>query len=236
MSERIEGLFLRATKLNHNSLIVELFSRQYGRASFIFSRSSKKNTSFLFQPFHFIEFSSSYNKEKKLNKGANIEMSVPIINIISDIRKTGYALLLTELLNKVIHKEDKNEKLFLELKKMIILFEYKPFNSIFGIFFIKEILLHFGIQPINNFNNQNSYFNLSEGKFSPVKDSSLNENFPYKLFHKLLGTNIDNVFSFKINATNRRLIMEMLLRYMLYHDVISSDKLNSIKILQSLYD
>ncbi len=236
MSQRLEGLFLRATNLNHSSLIVELFTRQYGRVSFIFSRGSKKNKSFLFQPFHFIEFSSSYNHEKKLNRAANIEMSVPIISIISDIRKTGYALLLTEVLNKVIHKEDKNEKLFLELKKMIIMFEHESFNSVFGIFFLKEILLHFGIQPINNYSNQNPYFNLSDGKFSSFQDNSLDENFPYKLLHKLLGTNIDNVFTFKINATKRRLIMEMLLRYMLYHDVINTDKLNSIKILQSLYD
>jgi|TARA_B100001094_G_scaffold333044_1_gene408152 DNA repair protein RecO len=236
MSQRIEGLFLRATNLNHSSLIVELFTRQYGRSSFIFSRGSKKNKSFLFQPFHFIEFSSSYNSEKKLNRATNVEMSVPIISIISDIRKTGYALLLTEVLNKVIHKEDKNEKLFLELKKMIILFEHESFNSVFGIFLLKEILLHFGIQPINNYCEQNSYFNLSDGKFSSFQDKSFPENFPYKLLHKLLGTNIDNVFSFKINATNRRLIMEMLLRYMLYHDVINTDKLNSIKILQSLYD
>ena len=82
-------------------------------------------------------------------------MSVPIISIISDIRKTGYALLLTEVLNKVIHKEDKNEKLFLELKKMIILFEHESFNSVFGIFLLKEILLHFGIQPINNYSYEN---------------------------------------------------------------------------------
>lgn len=236
MSQRIEGLFLRATKLNHSSLIVELFTKQYGRSSFIFSRGTKKNSSFLFQPFHFIEFTTAFNSEKKLNRGSNIEMSVPIISIISDIRKTGYALLLTEVLNKVIHKEDKNEKLFFELKKMIILFEHKSFNSVFGIFFLKEILFHFGIQPINNYSDQASFFNLSDGKFSSYQDNSTEENFPYELLHQLLGTNIDNVFSFKINATNRRLIMEMLLRYMLYHDVINTDKLNSIKILQSLYD
>ena len=236
MTQRIEGLFLKSTNLNHSSFIIDLFTKQYGRASFIFSRGSKKNKPFLFQPFHFIEFSSSYNSEKKLNRATNIEMSVPIISIISDIRKTGYALLLTEILNKVIHKEDKNEKLFLELKKMIIVFEHESFNSVFGIFFLKEILLHFGIQPINNYSDQNSYFNLSDGKFSTFQDNSFPENFPYKLLHKLLGTNIDNVFSFKINTTNRRLIMEILLRYMLYHDVINTDKLNSIKILQSLYD
>ena len=69
-------------------------------------------------------------------------MSVPIISIISDIRKTGYALFLTEVLNKVIHKED-NEKLFLELKKMIILFEHESFNSVFGIFFLERNIAPF---------------------------------------------------------------------------------------------
>ena len=81
-----------------------------------------------------------------------------------------------------------------------------------------------------------TYQAIADGKFSSFQDHSLDENFPYKLLHTLLGTNIDNVFTFKINTTNRRLIMEMLLRYMLYHDVINTDKLNSIKILQSLYD
>ena len=65
MSQRIEGIFLRATKLNHLSTIVELYTQKFGRASFIFSSSGKKNTSFLFQPFHIIEFSATYNNEKK---------------------------------------------------------------------------------------------------------------------------------------------------------------------------
>ena len=42
MSQRIEGIFLKSTNLNHSSLIIDLFTKQYGRASFIFSRGSKK--------------------------------------------------------------------------------------------------------------------------------------------------------------------------------------------------
>ena len=62
MSQRVEGLYLRSTKINHNSLIAELFTKQFGRVSFIFSISSKKNKSYLFQPFHFIEFSTRRRK------------------------------------------------------------------------------------------------------------------------------------------------------------------------------
>ena len=139
MSQRIEALFLRATKIKHNSIIVDLLTRQYGRSTFVFAISTKKNQSFLFQPFHFIEFSTVYNPEKKVNRANNVEMKFPIIDILSDIRKTGYALLLTEILNKVFHTDENNEKLFVELEKMIISFEHRPFNAVFGLFFIKEI-------------------------------------------------------------------------------------------------
>jgi len=236
MSQRVEGLYLRSTKINHNSLIAELFTKQFGRVSFIFSISSKKNNSFLFQPFHFIEFSTAYNPEKKINRGSKPEMVLPILDVISDIRKTGYALLITEILNKVIHKEDKNEYLFSVLKSMILSFENKKFNPVFGVFVIKELLHHCGVHPINNYSSTTPFFNLSDGRFSATKDNSLDENFPYEIFHQLLGTKIDNVFSFEISTLNRRLIMETLLRYMNYHDLINTDKLNSIKILQSLYD
>ena len=236
MSQRIEGLFLRATKIKHNSIIVDFLTRQYGRSTFVFAISTKKNQGFLFQPFHFIEFSSAYNPEKKINRANNIEMKFSIIDILSDIRKTGYALLLTEILNKVLHSEDKNEKLFVELEKMIISFEHRPFNAVFGLFFIKEILNHFGIQPLNNFGVKTPYFSLADGKFTNNFDSNIEENFPHQQLNKLLGTNIDNIFSFKISSTNRRLIMDLFLKYMFYHEILNTDKLNSIKILQSLYD
>jgi len=236
MSQRIEGLFLRATKIKHNSIIVDLLTRQYGRSTFIFTISTKKNQVFLFQPFHFIEFSTAYNPEKKVNRANNVEMKFPIIDILSDIRKTGYALLLTEILNKVFHTEEKNEKLFIELEKMIISFEHRPFNAVFGLFFIKEILTHFGIQPLNNFGTQTPYFSLSDGKFTNKFGPNIEENFPHQLLNKLLGTNIDNIFLFKISSTNRRLIMDLFLKYMSYHEILNTDKLNSIKILQSLYD
>ena len=236
MSQRIEGLFLRATKIKHNSIIVDLLTRQYGRSTFVFAISTKKNQSFLFQPFHFIEFSTVYNPEKKVNRANNVELKFPIIDILSDIRKTGYALLLTEILNKVFHTDENNEKLFVELEKMIISFEHRPFNAVFGLFFIKEILTHFGIQPLNNFGVQNPYFSLSDGKFTNNFDQNTEENFPHQLLNKLLGTNIDNIFLFKISTTNRRLIMDLFLKYMSYHEILNTDKLNSIKILQSLYD
>lgn len=236
MSERIEGLFLRSTKIKHNSIIVDILTANYGRCSFVFPLSNKKNTSFLFQPFHFIEFSSGFNNEKKLNRASSAEIVFPVINIISDIRKTGYAMLLTEIMNKIIHQQEKNLNLYLALKKMILYFENQSFNAVFGVFFIKELLSFFGIQPINNFNPNRLFFNIEDGKFSSLENENMTQQFPNEAFSSLLGTKIDEILTYKISTTNRRQIMDVLLKYMQYHGLINTEKINSIKVLQSLYD
>ena len=87
MSEKIEGLFIKCTKVRHNTFIVDLLTLKYGRCSFSFHLNKKKPSSFIFQPFHFIEFSSGINPEKNVNKGNNPALIFPVINIISDIRK-----------------------------------------------------------------------------------------------------------------------------------------------------
>ena len=234
MSKRIEGLFLKSTKIKHNSLIVDLLTNEYGRCSFIFHVSKKKL--FAFQPFHFIEFSSNYNSEKKLNRASEAEIIFPVLNIISDVRKTGYALLLTEILNKLIHKQEKNPLLYMEIKKMVQVFEKRPFNPVFGVFFLKEMLNFIGIQPHNNFTLNSPYFDIEEGRFTNEKTNNMLVDFPDKLFSDLLGTKIDTIFSYKLKNIHRRKIMELLLNYIQFHGLMNVEKIRSIQILQSLYD
>lgn len=236
MSERIEGLFLRSTKIKHNSIIVDVLTPNYGRCAFLFSISSKNKTSYVFQPFHFIEFSSTFNFEKKINTASNAELVFPVINIISDIRKTGYALLITEILTKVIHQQENNIALYVSIKKLILKFENQPFNAGFGVFFIIQLLNSFGIQPINNFSESHGEFDIKEGKFCKLKKENFNNGFPNKVFSEILGTKVDYNFNYRISTVNRRHIMNMLLNYMQYHGLINTDKIKSIQILQSLYD
>ena len=53
MSQRIEALFLRATKIKHNSIIVDLLTRQYGRSTFVFTMSTKKKSGIFISTFSF---------------------------------------------------------------------------------------------------------------------------------------------------------------------------------------
>jgi DNA repair protein RecO (recombination protein O) len=236
MSDSIEGLFLRSTKYAENSLIVDLLTAFQGKRTFLFKGFKKKKTSFVFQPFHVIEFNCKFNPDKNINLGYSPELSFPVYDIISDIRKTGNALFLTELLYKVILKNEPSEKMLFHLKKIILLFEHQNFNASFALFFMKEILSQIGIQPINNFSSINNCFNIENGRFLTNKDSDKVIAFPNQLLSKLLGMNIDGYQTMKIKLQDRNLIMSLLLDYFNYHAHIDKSEIKSLKIIYSLYD
>ncbi len=234
MSQKIEGFFLKSTKLNQNVLLVDLFTLQYGRSAFIFAH--QKKAPFIFQPFHFFTFQSNYNPEKKLNKAKNQELIFPIIDIVSDVRKTGLAILLTEILNKCINNFEVSPSLYVQIKKMVISFEHQDFNPLFGVFFVKEILHYFGINPQNNYGKINPYFSISNGRFQAERDELTIPNFPHEDFHQLLGMNIDSVFSRKVSVKKRREILNLLLEYLSYHEILNQKQIQSVQVLQSIYD
>ena len=234
MSEKIDGLFLRSTKLKQHSLIVDLYTFQHGRSSFVFTH--KKKAPFIFQPFHFISFNSKFNPDKKINLAYKQELIFPVIDIVSDVRKTGYAILLTEILNKCINHFEENPNLYLHLKKMIVSFEHHSFNPIFGVFFIKELMNFFGIKPLDNYSEVNKHFSVANGRFQINEDDLITSNFPNKSFNQLLGMKIDSVFSMKLPVEKRRSILNVLLQYLSFHEILSHHQIQSIQVLQSIYD
>ena len=119
---------------------------------------------------------------------------------------------------------------------MIISFEHQDFNPAFGIFFVKEILHFFGINPQNNYDEIHPYFNISNGRFESKKNNFLNDTFPHEEFHQLLGMNIDNIFGMKISVNKRREILALLLDYLSYHEILNQKQIQSVQVLQSIYD
>ena len=64
MSEKIDGLFLRSTKLKQHSLIVDLYTFQHGRSSFVFTH--KKRLLLFFNPFILFLLTQNLIQIKKL--------------------------------------------------------------------------------------------------------------------------------------------------------------------------
>ena len=79
-------------------------------------------------------------------------------------------------------------------------------------------------------------FNVSNGRFESKKDDFLNTSFPNKEFHQLLGMNIDTIFDMKLSVIKRREILALLLEYLSYHEILNQKQIQSVHVLQSIYD
>ncbi|MEC8286787.1 MAG: hypothetical protein VXZ79_04480, partial [Bacteroidota bacterium] len=72
--------------------------------------------------------------------------------------------------------------------------------------------------------------------FESKKDDFLKTNFPHKEFHQLLGMNIDTIFDMKLSVDKRREILALLLEYLSYHEILNQKQIQSVHVLQSIYD
>ena len=235
MKEQLEGLFLSAHSYTDSAVIVQLFTNKYGRKSFIFRGAKKKNSPYLFQPLHFIEFNSSFKYEKSINNASNQQLSFPCHQITSDIRKTSIAFFLTEILNAILKEGDNSKELYHFIKNSFLLFEIQPFNPDFHLVFLTQLLSFLGIEPENNFSEKHTYFNIKLAKFVGLKENyTLNKSISCD-FSMLLGTTIDKYSTIKLDKEKRNVLIEVLFEYFEYHFQFKSKQISSHKIFKTIF-
>jgi DNA repair protein RecO (recombination protein O) len=235
MREQLEGLFLSAHPYTDSSVIVQLFTNNYGRRSFIFKGARKKNSPYIFQPLHFIEFNSSFKNEKSINTASNQQLAFPCHQITSDIRKTSIAFFLTEILNSLLKEGDDSKELYHYIKNSFLLFEIHPFSPEFHLVFLTQILSFLGVEPKNNLSVDNPYFNIKLAQFVSSKENyTLNKTDSY-LFSKLLGTTIDKYTSITFNKETRNNMLEILFEYFEYHFHFKAKQISSHKIFKTIF-
>ena len=235
MKEQLEGLFLSAHSYTDTAVIVQLFTDKYGRRSFIFKGAKKKNSPYLFQPLHFIEFSSSFKHEKSINNASNQQLSFPCHQITSDIRKTSIAFFLTEILNALLKEGDYSKELYHFIKNSFLLFEIHPFNPDFRLVFLIQLLSFLGVEPENNFSEKNIYFNIKLAKFVGLKENyTIAQSVSFD-FSILLGTTIDKYETLRLNKEKRNVLIEVLFEYFEYHFPFKSKQISSHKIFKTIF-
>jgi DNA repair protein RecO (recombination protein O) len=235
MREQLEGLFLSAHSFTDNSVIVQLFTNHYGRRSFIFKGARKKNSPYIFQPLHFIEFNSSFKNEKSINLASNQHLSFPCHQITSDIRKISVAFFLTEILNTLLKEGDYSKELYHYIKNSFLLFELHPFSPEFHLVFLAQLLSFLGVEPKNNFSKENLYFNIKKGHFIAIEENYTLNKPASCHFSKLLGTTIDKHSSITFDKITRNNMLEILFEYYEFHFHFKAKQISSHKIFKTIF-
>ncbi len=239
MQQNITGLYLNHISYGDTSVIVRLYTKEYGTVSFIVKGIKRKKGGLaLLQPFHYIELTSNFKPDRELNFGNKVKLFKPTQSITSDIRKTTVAIFLTEVLAKTLQESAPNESLYEKLEYLITYFDTEDFSPIFHHLFLVQLIKELGIMPNFGKNQSIDLFNLETGLFERV-------NQPQKIhftheeslaFKTILGTNFANETALRIANSVKKNLLKKMVQYIEVQTEIPVGSIRSIEVLESVFN
>ena len=241
MIDKFDGIVLRTLKYSDSLLIVDIYTRQRGRLSFLVPASRSKRgrvRSVLFQPLSMLSFTASYRQGKQLSRINDVQPYAMYSSIPYNVVKSSIAMFLAEVLTYSLREEEGNESLFVFLDRSFTLFDnLEKGYADFHIIFMSQLLRYLGIFPnINDF-SVGDFFDLSQGCI--VKEHPLHPAFLMPQdsvsFVEILRVGYESMHILSLNRELRGAYLATLIEYYRLH-IPDFPKLKSFEVLKELFD
>ncbi len=239
MLHKTSGIILHTQKYLDTSLIVKIFTKNFGLQSYIINgvRSKKSKTpASLFQPLAIMDMQVSHSHKGGLQRITEINNNTPYYTIPYNIAKTSILLFLNEILYKAIKEAHPDEDLFEFIKNSLLVLDLQTGNcSNFHIYFIIQLSKYIGFYPHGKFISNASLFNLQEGSFTINEPSHLYfiNSEQSLLLHRFMNATYPTIQQIKINKTDRKNLLQSLLVYYQLH-IAGFGEIKSFEILEEV--
>ncbi|MEE9439819.1 MAG: DNA repair protein RecO [Saprospiraceae bacterium] len=172
-----QGIVFRSTKYGESSLILDILMREKGLRSFIVGgvrKSKSKNSAAQYQHLNILDI-VAYDKEDKLARIKECNMSFYYQNLPFDIVRSSIGLFILEVCKNAIKERESNIKLYDFIYNNLLLLDQLDISrlGLFPIKFMLDLSRHIGFEPHNNYTLKTPYFDLYNGKFT----SHINEQY-----------------------------------------------------------
>jgi DNA repair protein RecO (recombination protein O) len=152
---KTRGVVFRFTKYGDTSIIVTIFTAEFGLQSYIVNGVRSKNTKTkiaLYQPLTLLELVVYYKENAPIKRIKEIKCLHPYQTLHADIRKSTLALFINEVLNKVVKEESHADELCEFIIASFITLDMLPANvENFHLVFLLKLsrFLGFGAGNVN---------------------------------------------------------------------------------------
>ena len=241
MTENFDGIVLRTLKYSDSLMIVDVYTRQRGRISFLapVSRSKKsKVRSVLFQPLSMLTFAASYRQGRQLSRINDVQPYAMYSSIPFNVVKSSIALFVAEMLSYTLHEEERNDALFDFLDSSFMLFDSLEHGyADFHIVFLSQLLRHIGIYPNLEDYAPGAFVDLMQGLASPEQPLHAHFLMPAEshFFVELLSTSFDSMHTLSLNRELRGRFLAILIEYYRLH-IPDFPNPKSLDVLKELFD
>lgn len=242
MLQKERGIVLHVLKYNDNTNIVDIYTEQLGRASFLVTALRSKKTAVkpvLFQPLSLIEFEVNIRPGTKLCRIKEARPLSPFSTIPYNPYKSAIALFLAEFLYRAVKEETENRPLFSYMEHSITWLDNCQENfANFHLVFLMRLSRFLGLYPNLEDYTRGDYFDLLNACFTPLKplvhSHYIKGEEAYRLT-RLMRMNYETMHLFGMTRADRNRCLEIISNYYQLH-IPGFSELKSLSVLQSLFD
>jgi DNA repair protein RecO (recombination protein O) len=189
-----------------------------------------------FEILNLIEIAYTFRENKSLQRMTDVKLNGILNGIRENEYKSASGWLIAELLTKSIREHEPNQALYLFAEQTISELNTLDFHPEFHLIFMLKLSAYLGFEPVNNFSESQTVFDLMEGQFvnyACFPSGNLLSAEDSKLLKLLLDAGENPKQNLLQNRGERQKILQALIRYFQFHlegfgQLKSPDVLNSI--------
>jgi DNA repair protein RecO (recombination protein O) len=240
MLDKTKGIVLSQIKYTDSGIVVRLYTRNFGRQSFLLrgmrnKKSGKHNI--LFQPMFILELEMLHKASREMQTMKEFSVSFNPYNIYSDVRKSTVAIFLGEFLTSVLKEESPHKEMFDYIEESIIYFDNcKEGFANFHIAFLAGLSSFLGFEPGPRTNTNHAFFDMTNGIFvpiPPVHGNYANEKIS-NILADFFAASYETISNIQLTGQLRNEVLETLVRYYSLH-LPGLKKIKSIEVLKEVF-
>lgn len=240
MLQKIQGVVLHQFRYGETSIIAHVYTREYGRHSFLFKGIRGKRSRIrpnLVQPFSVLNIESDIREGRDLSIVREASQAQNIHSIYYNVRKSAQALFMSEVLYHCLKEEVPNSLLYDFMVNSIAYFDTLEEGSAdFHIYFLVRLSRYLGFYPLSKTNGTESVFDMKEGTFMdkiPLHDAYIDGK-NSELLNDILNHDYEHLISKKLSQNGRNEMLDAVLRFYSAH-IEGVTKINSYIILREIF-
>ena len=240
MLTKTQAIVLHAIKYGETRLIVDMFTKVFGRQAFIVSipKTPKgKVKKQFFQPLTILEIETDIRPRQQLQKLHDVRLAAPFASIPFEPDKLAISLFVAEFLYYALRSEQRNELLYDYLEYSIVWLDGQQSSfANFHLVFLLRLTRFLGFYPNLDDYKDGDYFDLRESVFMPVPPVHRDFLHPEEAQKVQLMMRMDfpTMHLFRMSHQERNRLLEVSLKYYRLH-LPDFPEMKSIEVLQALY-
>ena len=246
MLVKTEAIVLHSFKFGESKMIVDMFTREAGRLSFVVSlpkTSKSRLKKQYFQPMTLLEIECDVRQRLQLQKLKDARLLSAYASIPFSPEKLALSLFVAEFLYHALHAEQQNEPLFVYVcDSMQWLDMASAGYANFHLTFLMRLSRFLGFYPNLEVRGERRevrgemFFDLREGQFctsAPMHRDFLQPDDARRI-HILMRMDFPTMHLYRLSRQERNRILDVLLHYYQLH-IPQFPELKSLAVLQELW-